>query len=218
MAIDDDDLQKTVRTRLRTLSVVDPTVDSLSATTSGYARASGSFITDGLWPGMEITPSGFAANPVAVIKEVTATTVTVDETRAAEVAAGSRKLTVVLPATQQWDNLGLEPVTGKPYVEEDYLGGPQTQFETGTEGRVIYDPTYVLRLNVEEGVGAEAPNGYLKALAALFRPMTAMLMTNGDSLRVRTDPAPFRGQLLRIRPGWATVTFTIPLRVYTAYA
>ena len=216
--IDDEDVVATVRTRLRTLSVLDPTAGTLSAVADGYARTAGSFLSDGLRPGMEITPEGFAANPVAVLKEVKALTVTVDEARATEVAAGSRKLTVVLPSTQSWENIALVPEAGKPYIEEDFLGGPQEQFESGPEGRVFYEPSYVVRLNVPEGVGSEASNGYLKALFALFRPMTAMLMANGDKLRVRENPAPFRGQLLRIRPGWATVTFTIPLRIYTAYA
>ena len=175
-------------------------------------------MSDGLRPGMEITPDGFSSNPVAVLKEVKALTVTVDEARATEAAAGSRKLTVVLPATQSWENMALKPKAGKPYIEEDFLGGPQEQFESGTEGRVFYEPSYVVRLNVPEGVGSEASNRYLRALFALFRPMTAMLITNGDKLRVRENPAPFRGQLLRVRPGWATVTFTIPLRVWTAYA
>lgn len=216
--IDDEDVLATMRTRLGTLSVLDPTAGTLSATATGYARASGSFLTDGLRPGMEITPEGFASNPVAVLQEVQALTVTVDEARTAEAAAGSRKLTVVLPATQSWENMPLDPEAGKPYVEEDFLGGPQEQFESGPEGRVIYEPLYVLRLNVPEGVGSEASNRYLRALFALFRPMTAIAMTNGDTIRVRENPAPFRGQLLRIRPGWATVTFTIPLRIYTAYA
>ena len=63
-----------LRGRALTLSVATTGSTSLSATTTGYARAAGSFITDGLVVGAEITASGFttpANNGQGVVTAVT---------------------------------------------------------------------------------------------------------------------------------------------------
>lgn len=70
---------------------------SLSATATGYARAAGSFITNGIQVGDEITASGFATaanNGRSVVIAVTATTIDVTKTggTTAEAAATGRTL------------------------------------------------------------------------------------------------------------------------------
>ncbi|HEU4994251.1 MAG TPA: DUF4397 domain-containing protein [Gemmatimonadaceae bacterium] len=70
---------------------------SLSATATGYARATGSFITNGIQVGDEITASGFATaanNGRSVVIAVTATTIDVTKTSgtAVEAAATGRTL------------------------------------------------------------------------------------------------------------------------------
>ena len=70
---------------------------SLSATATGYARASGSFVTNGFVVGQEITASGFtnaANNGRSTITAVTATTITVNKATptVAEEAATGRSL------------------------------------------------------------------------------------------------------------------------------
>jgi hypothetical protein len=70
---------------------------SLSATATGYARASGSFITNGFVPGLQINASGFtnaANNGLSTITAVTATTLTVTKVggTVAEAAASPRTL------------------------------------------------------------------------------------------------------------------------------
>jgi hypothetical protein len=71
---------------------------SLSATATGYARAAGSFVTNGFRVGQTITASGFtnaANNGRAVITAVTATALTVTKTggTVAEAAAANRTIT-----------------------------------------------------------------------------------------------------------------------------
>jgi hypothetical protein len=80
------------------------------------------------------------------------------------------------------------------------------------EAQVLYS----VQVHVPAKYGVTAANGYADALATLFSPRTAMTLTNGDTLRVRADTGPYRGQLISREPGWATVPFTVPLRLYTA--
>ena len=73
---------------------------SLSATATGYSRASGSFVTNGFAVGQQITASGFtnaANNGTSLITAVTATTLTVSKTPAtvAETAAAGRTIATV---------------------------------------------------------------------------------------------------------------------------
>src|SRR5690242_4314615 len=71
---------------------------TLDATATGYHRSSGSFVTDGFYAGMEITPVGFSVNTVDTIKAVTATDLTTVNGRAVEVSAGSRSISATFPA------------------------------------------------------------------------------------------------------------------------
>jgi hypothetical protein len=79
------------------VSIPDTGTTSLSATATGYARASGSFITNGFVVGQQITASGFtnaANNGRSTITAVTATalTVTKDTPTVVEAAATGRRL------------------------------------------------------------------------------------------------------------------------------
>ncbi len=73
---------------------------SLSATATGYARATGSFVTDGFAVGQQITASGFtnsANNGSSVVSAVTATalSVTKNPVTATEAAAAARVVVTV---------------------------------------------------------------------------------------------------------------------------
>ncbi len=84
---------------------------SLSATATGYARAAGSFITNGFVPGMQINATGFANaanNGLSTITAVTATTLTVTKAggTVAEAAGANRTLVTSPPppgAISVWD-------------------------------------------------------------------------------------------------------------------
>lgn len=212
--VDDVAIQLALRGRLLTLSVVTTGSISLSATATGYARATGSFLTDGFAPGMEITPSGFVSNPVDVLTGVTATTLTTKNTRTVEAAAGGRIIAVGLPARRGWENIALQPVAGMPYVEEDYLPGPAQLRTLGPSGTIEILPQYVVRLFGPQNVGIGALGKYAQAILALFAPKTAIAV-GSNTLRVRGDVAPLRGQLLQDASGWAVIPVNIPLRLET---
>ena len=81
---------------------------SLSATATGYARASGSFISDCFRVGMEITASGFtdpANNGTSVITAMNATSLTVTKATptVAEAAAASRTINAERLLSFVWD-------------------------------------------------------------------------------------------------------------------
>jgi len=94
------------RTRARTLSVCTTGTMSLAATATGYTRSSGSFLTDGFAPGMELTPTGFVDNPASTILSVVAGAIVVNDARAVEADAGTRSLTVGLPTLRVTENIG----------------------------------------------------------------------------------------------------------------
>jgi hypothetical protein len=215
--IDEVMMQLALRTRALTLSVASTGAVSLSATATGYARTTGSFQTDGFWPGMEILPAGFATNLPRVVTAVTPLAITVDTTvtpMTAEGATGGRALTVGLPSSRAWENIAFEPTAGVPWVREEFLPGPSSQVTIGPTGELVVEPQYVLSVNVPSASGLTVKR-YVNALRLLFAPRTAITLANGDVLRVRSDTSISAGQLLQGEPGFAVQPFTIPLRLRT---
>lgn len=228
--IDHTSIQFALRGKLVALSVATTGAIAMSATTIGYARASGSFLTDGFDIGMEITPSGFATNGVSVITGVSALTLTATRyvitpnpdgsqtvaypAIAAESSAGGRTLLATLPALRAWENKGFEPTAGIPWAEEEYLPGPSAQVTIGPLGDLEGTPMYAPRVHVPAESGMTASR-YADAVLRLFAPRTAIPLPNGDVLRVRSDTSPYVGQLQPSRPGFAMKQLTIPLRIRT---
>lgn len=223
--------RKALRTRALTLSVCTTGSTTLAATTTGYTRASGSFLADGFRRGMELSASGFgtaANNGLAVVTGVTALALAVTaydvsgddvtaRTLATEAAGAGRTLSVGLPALRSWEGEAFDPTPGYPWVEEQLLGGPSRRIGVVTGGRVESRPEYVFRVHVPDAsgtAGAYAADAYTDALAALFAPGQAMSMDDGETLRVRGDTGPSRGQYRILNPGFGTVPFAIPLRTY----
>lgn len=205
-------MQLAMRARARTLSVATTGLIALSATATGYARAGGDFQADGFWPGMEITPAGFATNVPRVITDVSALELTVSGSVTPEVAAGGRSLTVGLPSQQAWENVAFQPTAGVPWVREEFLPGPTAQVTLGPLGELEATPMYALYVNVPAETGLTVKR-YVNALRALFAPRTAIALANGDVLRVRSDTGPYAGQLQQSQPGFAVQPLTIPLRI-----
>ena len=167
---------------------------------------------------MEIQPAGFSDvmnNDLGVVKVVDVLELTLDRPMMTEAAGAGKSITVGLPSRVAPENVEFTPDQGKPYVEEGFVPGPTEQITVGPGGDIEADPLYVVRFFLPADTGPEAANLYGDALVSLFAPRTAMSLTNGDVLRVRTNPGPFRGQLLQMKPGWATVPVTIPLRIRT---
>jgi len=216
MSLSYQQMQTALRTKLLTLEVCTTGSMSLTATATGYSRASGSFLADGFTPGMEVTGTGFTAtanNAAKTLTAVTALTLTCSGT--VTETAGTRTLKVVLPADRAWENVEFTPTAGDPFVVEQFVPGGTNQFTAGAKGWMEAQVLYSVQVHVPQKVGIGAANGYADALIALFSPRTTMTLTNGDTLRVRADTGPYRGQLISRDPGWATVPITVPLRLYT---
>jgi hypothetical protein len=212
-------MQLAARNLALTLTVAQTGSMSLSCTTTAFVRTTGSFVTDGFAPGMEVLAAGFSTagnNARWVVTQVTALVLTISGTLTANTAASGRSLTAGMPSQFAAENVELTPVIDKPYVEEQYLPGPAAQITLGPLGEVEVRPMYVLLFYVASNRGMDALNRYADALLTLFAPRTTMSLANGDALYVRTDPAPFRGQLRQsTKPGWAVVPVTIPMRLRT---
>lgn len=207
-----------LRARAATLSVCTTGSVTLAATTTGYTRTTGSFITDGFAPGMELTVAGFTSNPVDTLTRVEALTLTVATARTAEAGNSGRTLSVGLPGTCVYENLPpvTAPVVGKPYVVEQYLPGPRGQHVFGgTGGLVDGFPQYLVTFYVPFKTQALAAFSYADALLTLFPPRQSITLSTGEMLRVRTDTGSYRSQLRTDGDSWAWVTATIPLWLQT---
>lgn len=228
--LDEIAMQLALRAKLLQLSVAATGSISLAATTTGYTRTTGSFVTDGLYPGMELVAAGFANNGPAVITEVSALTIKAQRVVTtivngvttyslaaitAEAAAGGRSLTVGLPSNRAWENDYFEATAGIPWVREEFLPGPTSQVTIGPFGDLAGEPQYVMYFNVPANTRLTAKR-YVQAARVLFAHRTKITLSNGDTIRVRGDTGPYAGQLLQSQPGFAVQPFTVPLRIYSA--
>ena len=231
--IDHEATQLALRTKLLALEVITTGATTLAATATGYTRSSGSFLTQGFKPGMEILAAGFSnasSNGRGVITSVATLALTVTaydvtysngeltatgRTLAVDSAAAGRTISVPLPAITAWENTKVQPLTGAPFVEEQYLPGPTAQITIGPLGDIEITPQYQVQIHVPEGYGIGAARKYTDALITLFAPRTAITV-GSDTARVRTDTGPFTGQLIRSRAGWVVTPVTFPLRLRTA--
>jgi hypothetical protein len=212
--VDHTSLHLALRVKLLTLSMATTGSVSLSATATGYARTVGNFYTDGFWPGMEVKTSGFA-NPAnngrGVIQQVTplamvvtmyvVTTSPADGSRkvsyppnVAEAAAAGRLMSVGLPSNGAWENSTYIPITGVPYIEEQYIPGPGFIANDGYAGLLELRPMYSPRVYVPLDTGISADGRYADAITRLFLPGTTLPLATGDQFVVRGDVAPMRGQ------------------------
>lgn len=241
--IDHEAVILAMRNRLLALSVATTGAVSLSATTTGYARAAGidpstglpySFITDKFKKGMELVASGFSNavnNGTGIIERVEALTLTVRRvvvtinattgvrtvTHPATVAeiAGTRTLAVGLPSFQEWDNAGIDPEPGVPYVDEQYVRGPVSMKSFSPYGRLEGLPQYMPRINVAEGSGFGAATRYADAILALYPPGDKITLPNNTWIQIHAKTAPYAGQLLPgSQPGFRGLLCTIPMEIH----
>lgn len=211
-------IQLALRAHLNTLSVVTTGSVTLSATATGYARSSGSFIDDGFAEGLELDASGFtksANNGAHVVTAVTATELTVDGATSAESAASGRTLAVGVPSRVAWEGDDFTREPGWPHFEEQYIPGPTPQITLGPLGQLELTPQYQVQVHVPENTGSLGGRRYTDALKKHFAPRTAIAV-GSDTLRVRADGGPFGDQFVRRVPGWMVAPLTFPLRIRTA--
>lgn len=135
--------------------------------------------------------------------------------KAIHLALRNQLLTLAsLPSARAWENMAYKPVPGTPFIEEDYVPGPVTQVGMTTGGTIETTGLYVVRWYMLADTGLQSVDE-IDALLALFPPGSS-LTAGSHAVRVRGDPAPFRGQLLPVEGGWTACTITIPWRVYSA--
>lgn len=197
-----------VATATGTMSIVNKTI----------SRSSGSFLEDGFRPGMEITGANLAApenEEPAVIREVLDGALTVDRSLTTESSGPNKTIRALLPSGRAYENDDYAPVAGYPYLEEQFLPGPNTQLTAGPNGRMEGLPLYVMTVNVPLNVGIGARNAYAQAILDHFRPRYAFDLSDGSRAQVRTAPAPFMGQGQRVTDGYMSLAVTIPLRLFT---
>lgn len=207
-------LLKALRNRLKSLVVATTGTTSLEATAEGYTRPAGSFLTDGFVPGMEVQPSGFANNTPGIVAKVEAARLVIEGGRTAETLVSGRSLVVGLPGKRAWENMPFAPEDGRWYVEEDYLPGPVARATLGKNNfETNVDPLYVLRLYGISGKGVHALFKVSDGILKLFYPNLEMLVEDGHILRVKSDPAPDRGQVLPEGASHALVVISVPLWV-----
>lgn len=203
--------------RNRALSLVVATTGSmsLSQTTTGFARATGSFVTDGFEVGMEIVPAGFPANVLGIVTAASALTIDVTGTRSVAPADVGRSLTVGLPTLREFENVLFAPVPGRPYIAEEY--SPSTsEMITGTANGGAMEETgdYFLTwygistVGSVPGVGTKALRKSVNALMALYAPGTN-LTAGSNVVSVRPKPAPQTGQIIPLT-GWAALQLKVP--------
>jgi hypothetical protein len=224
--IEDDAIQLAVRARLVTLAVANTGALSLSSSAAGgedgasaYIGPAGSFAE--LRVGMEAVASGFpagaqTANGPATITHLSSTVATVNRELPNVAAAGGRSLAVGFPSLVAWENVPFNRAEGRPYADESYLPGP-APFQR-TNGMLEAEPQYILTLYIPKGTGISADSKYTNALRRLFPPgLRIMLSDPIDQLNVRRDLGPNRDQrkFPDLVPGFMTVQFSIPMRLYT---
>jgi len=199
-----------LRNRARSLVVATTGSMSLAQTTTGFSRASGSFVTDGFVAGMELVPAGFSTIVVGIITDVQALTMAVTGTRAAIAAAGSRSLTVGLPTLRAFENQIFTPDPLRPYVVEEYSPSTSEMVGYPDAGSTIKETgDYFLTWHgltaagaITGGFGAAALRQCVDALKLLFAPGT-ILVAGAHTVRVRRNPAPQTGQIIPLATGAA---------------
>jgi hypothetical protein len=201
--------------KARALSLVVATTGSttLAGTTTGYSRASGSFLTDNFVVGQEVTPS-FGVQTPAFITAVSALTMSVNGGRTVQSAGAGRSLRVLLPAMRAFDNQTITPLEGRWFVEGEY--SPSTAaLSTITASRGYGEATgeYYWRLYGIAAVGDIPFHTMATALLACYPPGDGQALADGSVLRIGDNPAPcVRGNVTPDQAGFSVLTVVVPWR------
>ncbi len=212
-----------LRNQALTLSVCTTGSTTLSATATGYARAAGSFITDGFKPGMECKAAGFVTANVgySVITQVTSTDLTIDGGRTVEAAGSGKSLTVGMPQTRAFENIqpALPDSRSYVWVREEFVPATTNLHCFPAQSSVMEETgLYILTWFGLPKYGVGGIRASVDALRALFTPGTTLLAGStpvkitGTSL---TQPGPNAGQLIPTGDGWVYCQLRIPWSCYT---
>lgn len=180
-------LRSAFRQRLLTLVNIDhaPGV-SVTLASGVFTRASGSWLTAGFAPGMEVTVIGFGAATSSVVESVTALALKTSHAGAQTVAGGGQ-FVVGLPQGRAWTGETFHPIDGRPYVAEAVLAGSSRKKSHGGpngQGAVIeHTPRAVATLFYPNGKGTLALEAMAGAVMAHFLPGSS-LSYGADAARI----------------------------------
>lgn len=192
---------------------------TLSATASGYARPSGSFVTDGFTVGMEITPTGFSNSAVEVVTDVQPLALTVRTSHPAQPAAGTRSLSARMPQRRAFDGQPLEIVPDALAMREEYVPAPSDTITTSPRGGLTTESGfYLVTLFAPQAVGEWVLDALGHALKRRFAGGT--VLAAGDvAIRCTQRPGVSLGQILPYEtPGVVFRTVRIPWTAQTRAA
>jgi len=213
-----DLLRLAVRSELASITVCTTGSTSLAATTTGFTRTAGSFVTDGFEPGMQVTATGFGSasnNARWTVTAVATLTLTVDGTPTADTAASGRTLAVAMPYAVEYEDVEFTPPDRAPWMREELVSGPRRVISgPATNGTVEFDPLMHLHVFVPENSGPGALDRYADAIMDTFKPNATLTLSDGNIARVRTDASSYRGAIQHVRTGYSSVRVTIPWRMY----
>lgn len=194
------------------LSIATTGSATLSATSTGFARTAGSFVTDGFRVGMEVKPAAFSSNAYGVVTSVSALALGIAGGRTVEAAGAGRSIVAGLPEGRQWENVAFSRTSGRVYIAEEFVPANAALWTAPRDhGRVEETGLYKLQWHGLTGYGPEGIRDAISALKQLYRPGLGLgTLADGTSLRVGANPGPYSGGLLRIEGGWTALVLTIP--------
>jgi hypothetical protein len=209
--------REALRTRAATVVVATTGSATLSATATGFARASGSFITDGFADGMEIVGTGFSANnngPKMIKGQVLTGFLPIPGGCEIQSATAGRTLSVGIPSDRRWENTWPTnpPAPGiRPYIMDEW-GESLSRFLAGPKegGHLEESGTYYLKWFGLANTGILAIHRAVFALKKLFTPGT-QVTAGGLYVRVRPE-GPVTGGLITLENGMAYKQLAIPWR------
>lgn len=206
-----------LRAKLKTL-VIAASAGSIAAVKTGFTRVSGSFITDGFYPGFEVTQIGFGVNITTLITGVTALAMTTADAPTVAGAAIGQSLASYLPAYRRWGrNLKSDDVPStRPYIVETYQPAPSVLLGQSVGGTTEMNGLYMVHWFGLPNLGDESLTVPAEAIQALFAHPLQLPLATGQNIRVRGDMLPFSSivdqDAQQARP---ICTTTVAIRIYT---
>jgi hypothetical protein len=137
-------------------------------------------------------------------------------TKAIHLALRTQLATASGLPTVALENRDYTPVAGTPYVEEDFVPASRSVRTLLPGGTVETMGLYVVKWYGVAKSGIDAITTGVDAILAVFLPGTSLATSDGGTVRIRTNPAPYCGQILPLDGGWAVCTITVPWRIDAA--
>lgn len=206
-----------LRAKLKTL-VIASSAGNIAAVATGFTRASGSFITEGFYPGFEVTQLGFPKNITTLITDVSDLAIKTADAPTVAGAAIGQTLSSLLPVYRRWGkNLRSDtPPTDRPYILETYQPAPSVLLGQAVGGTIEKNALYIVQWFGLPNLGDESLTVPAEAIIALFAHPLQLPLATGQNVRVRGDMLPFYSiveqDTQQPRP---VCTTTVAIRIYT---